>query len=482
MPRTRSRVEFGDWQTPLALASDVFRLLRAQSEPPACVLEPTCGNGAFLQAAAATFPQAQLYGFEIDEEHAATAKQRLVSTSATITHADFFDCDWDAIVAAMPEPIWIVGNPPWVTNAGVGALGGQNLPKKINPKGTRGIDARTGKSNFDISLWMLQRLLTAVASKRFCMAVLCKSIVARQVLKEVSANPVAVYAALYTIDAKEQFDAAVDAVLLVIRTEVTGEQGSELVWPVFADLKAVRPHKFFGMLDGAICSDVDSAKATQALAGPSDVVWRSGLKHDCAKVMEFHAYEGQWQNAMEQAPQLQDEACWYPLLKGSHVAAGRPPQHRVLVTQPKPGVDTNTLEQTAPKTWAYLQEHAPAFARRKSSIYKGQPKFAIFGVGEYSFAPYKVAICGLYKRLRFCVVPPFEGKPVMLDDTCYFLPCNTLAQAELLADACNSPLAQKFLGARVFWDMKRPVSKALLSMLSLPKLLQALGKFGDRSV
>ena len=45
--------------------------------------------------------------------------------------------------------------------------------------------------------------------------------------------------------------------------------------------------------------------------------------------------------------------------------------------------------------WSYLQAHGARFARRKSSIYHGQPPFALFGIGPYSFAPFKVAILNL---------------------------------------------------------------------------------------
>jgi len=38
----------------------------------------------------------------------------------------------------------------------------ENLPKKSNFQGLRGLDARTGKSNFDIAEWMLIRLIEAL--------------------------------------------------------------------------------------------------------------------------------------------------------------------------------------------------------------------------------------------------------------------------------------------------------------------------------
>ena len=119
--------------------------------------------------------------------------------------------------------------------------------------------------------------------------------------------------------------------------------------------------------------------------------------------------------------------------------------------------------------------------QRRSSIYRGQPPFAIFGVGEYSFAPWKVAISGLYKRVRFCIVGPEEGRPVMLDDTCYFLPFPNEPDARRAALALQSELAGQFFRGRVFWDAKRPINKAILQALDLRRLMHALGAGASRS-
>jgi hypothetical protein len=159
------------------------------------------------------------------------------------------------------------------------------------------------------------------------------------------------------------------------------------------------------------------------------------------------------------------------------VANGRAAPNRfLLVTQRALGEDTEQIRDSAPKTWAYLLAHRRRLDARKSSIYRGKPAFAMFGIGDYSFAPFKVAICGLYKRLSFRVVGPVDGRPVMLDDTSYFLPCWDPVQAEELCRALNGERAQDFFRARVFWDSKRPINKSLLQALSLDALLRAEGR------
>ncbi len=72
------RVTYGDWQTPPILARAVVDVvLRASPEPPRAVLEPTCGVGAFLEAAAARLPGAELRGFDINEAYVIEARRRL---------------------------------------------------------------------------------------------------------------------------------------------------------------------------------------------------------------------------------------------------------------------------------------------------------------------------------------------------------------------------------------------------------------------
>ena len=84
--------------------------------------------------------------------------------------------------------------------------------------------------------------------------------------------------------------------------------------------------------------------------------------------------------------------------------------------------------------------------------------------GAYSFAPWKVAISGLYKKLAFACVGPVDGRPVVFDDTVSFLPFQTEAEARAwLAIWLNSSdLAQTFLGSMIFWTDKRPITAAVL--------------------
>lgn len=99
----------------------------------------------------------------------------------------------------------------------------------------------------------------------------------------------------------------------------------------------------------------------------------------------------------------------------------------------------------------------------------------MFGVGDYSFAPFKVAISGLHKSPRFRAVGSVEGRPTLLDDTCYFLPCRTSDQAKILAEVLNRPESLDLIRSLVFTDAKRPITKAILQRIDLKALLVRSG-------
>jgi hypothetical protein len=164
-----ARIEFGDFQTPLALAREVCLLLKAQGVRADVIIEPTCGLGTFLQAAAECHPEAELRGFDINSDYVQAATERLngvrTRLRAVIRQQDFFAHDWDSELGRARGTILVLGNLPWVTNQTVASLNGSNVPAKENFQGFRGIAARTGKSNFDISEWMLIRLLNALRGR-----------------------------------------------------------------------------------------------------------------------------------------------------------------------------------------------------------------------------------------------------------------------------------------------------------------------------
>lgn len=468
-----AKKEFGDFQTPFDLAVQVAECVGALGFAPKSILEPTCGKGNILLAACEEFPDADIaLGVEISPEYFDVATSRFFvprgGPEVKIVNANFFDADWSAHLADLPDPLLVIGNPPWVTNSELGLLGSANLPVKSNFHKLNGLDAKTGKSNFDISEWMLIRTAELLAGRNAILAMLCKTAVARKVIKYVWKNDIDIsLASLYRIDAQEHFGAAVDACLMIMKF---GEPACREA-SVYDSLTAIEPEQVMGYKNGELIASIKGFDSLEHLHSFSKGHWRSGVKHDCSKVMELRKENGVLLNGFDEFVDIESDYL-FPLLKSSDLSKESVPDPRrwAIVTQRRVGEDTTQIQEKAPKTWEYLSRYAELLDGRKSSIYTNRSRFSVFGIGDYSFASWKVAISGFYKSLFFHVICPYEGKPVMLDDTCYSLPFDSYEEAKHVADLLNSSTAQTFLSSLVFWDAKRPVTVDLLNSLDIPSL------------
>lgn len=480
MGKIRQNTEYGDWQTPLELANQVCDVLASQGLRPASVIEPTCGKGTFLAASIASFPSlTDMVGTEINSSYVQIAKELLAaqknSCRIELLHADFFKIDWAKIVNALPQPILIIGNPPWVTNTELTTLGSDNLPHKSNFQNHRGIDAITGKSNFDISEWMLLQMLKWMDSRNATLAMLCKTAVARKLLLKAWQNKWNIASAeIYHFNASEYFGASVDACLLVVSSS-QGVQRNNC--RIYNSLTQKTSSRSIGFLQNKLIADVEMFERYRHLLSntTNGYMWRSGIKHDCSKVMELKDEHGIYRNGFGETVNIEEDFL-YPMLKSSDVAKGSPFDftRKMLVPQQSVGENTSILRHIAPKTWMYLNKYADLLDRRASSIYKNKPRFSVFGIGEYSFALWKVVISGFYKALNFRIIGPFEDKPIVLDDTCYFIACNSRDEADCLAELLNSKIAHDFFSSLIFWDSKRPITVDLLRSLDIPAIAQEL--------
>lgn len=461
--------EFGDFQTPRELAFEVCLLLSRLKIKPNTIIEPTCGLGNFVAASRKVFHSAKIYGFEVSQNYAEQSQDKFKDEeNISIFEANFFETDWKELIETFEKPILVLGNPPWVTNSHLSVLESDNLPKKENFQKFSGLDAMTGKSNFDISEWMLIELLKSLDRQNAQLAMLIKTSVARKILTYAWRNNISVSdSAIYKIETAKYFNASVDSCLLYC--DFSGARQT-FTSKMFENLSDEEPVQTIGFENGELLASVDFYEKWKYLNGGSNTKWRSGIKHDCSKVMELSKVGDKYENGLGEIYELEENFV-YPLLKSSDVANGNlEPRRFVLVTQKGVKDDTEKISETAPQTWNYLISHADYLDKRGSSIYKNRPRFAIFGVGDYSFAPWKVAISGFYKKLNFNIIGSFKNKPIVLDDTCYFLPFETEFEAERACELLNSQSAQEFFEAFIFWDAKRPITVEVLQKLDIDKL------------
>ena len=473
----KAKVEYGDLQTPVELAEKICRKLVELGVDPEIIIEPTCGVGNFIKASAHSFKSARkITGIEINQNYTDKIKEEyqfLKDKRIQIKQKDFFQVDWDFLIEEIDENILVIGNFPWVTNSQQGVTNGKNLPIKTNFQNHKGLDAITGNSNFDISEWMLIQMVQCLQKRKACLAVLCKTSVSRKILGYIYSQKYNLeYCATYKVDAKKYFQAAVDACLLFCKFDSSSNNYFCDVFNSFDDSSYHR----IGYQVNILVKDLPTFQKLRDLYGPkSGVKWRSGIKHDCSKIMELRKLDNTYINGLGELVDI-EETFVFPLIKGSDVAQDRTKSTNryVIITQKFVGEPTAHIKDVAPKTWDYLESHANFLDARKSKIYKNKPRFSIFGVGGYTFLPWKIAICGLYKNLNFRFIGSIDSKSTIFDDTVYFLAFNDEKAAYQAFVMLNSTLATDFYSSLIFWDEKRPVKTSILNRLNLSAVAERL--------
>jgi hypothetical protein len=470
------RKEFGDFQTPLKLSELMVNILKELNISPNKIIEPTCGLGNILLQAYNSFEAQKTIGIEIDNTYCNILREKTKEhKDISIFNNDIFismNCIKDEIKS--DDICLFIGNPPWVTNSELSSLNSSNLPQKTNFKNLRGIEAITGKSNFDISEYIIMRLIEEFNQNKSIYAFLCKTAIARNILKYCWNNHILYNKAfIFPIDSKKYFNAAVDACYFVIDASKKSKMAE---CAIYDSIEMKNYKNKIGIYHGRLIANVEAFLSHNYL-GKSEYTWRNGIKHDCSKVMEFDSIDSKLVNSYGEAVDIEDELV-YPLLKSSDIANGKLEiRKKVLVTQKKIGEETIYIKNKYPKTWKYLNDHMDDFKRRKSSIYKNKPLFSVFSIGDYCFYPYKIAISGLYKCLNFKMICPVDGKPVMVDDTCNFLSCRTESEARMLYSLLTNEAITIFLNSIIFWDSKRPITTEILNSIDLKKI--AMEKFLD---
>jgi len=461
--------EFGDFQTPLELSRLMVNILNEINICPDIIIEPTCGLGNVLLTAHDFFKPHKAIGIEINNNYCKTLMKQVNSNNKiTIINNDIFN-SFNALKESIIDTAvcLFIGNPPWITNSDLGSIESINLPKKINIKNLRGIEAITGKSNFDITEYIIIRLLEEFNQQKSVFAFLCKTLVARNILKYCWNNSINYNEAfIFPIDSKKFFNAAVDACYFIIdatEKKITNE------CKVFDSIERRNYKNTIGLYKKTMIANIDTFESHNYL-GTSDYIWRNGIKHDCSKVMEFDIINSSLINGYGEIVDIEDDLI-YPLLKSSDIANGKIEiRKKVLVTQQQIGEETDYIKFKYPKAWNYLNSHISDFQKRKSSIYKNKPMFSIFSIGDYSFYPFKIAISGLYKKLNFRLIYPIGNKPVMVDDTCNFIPCKFEAEASSLFSLLTNEETKIFFESIIFWDSKRPITTEILNSLDIKKI------------
>lgn len=463
--------EYGDYQTPIQFAERVCVYLRDFLQiRPSAVVEPTCGVGSFLKSSL-LFDAKEYYGIEINPMYCKICENEIKDERVKIINSDFFAFSSKSLIQDQKQ-ILVIGNPPWVTNSTLSALGSKNMPIKTNFKGLKGIDAITGTSNFDICEYIILQLIHEYRDTNTIIAMLCKTTVARNVFKELKRNNVSFISCnILKFNASIEFGVNASACVLVIQLSDTTNTSDHYNVYNLENPKEIKQQ--FRYINGQYHSILDIG--IEDFNGRCCFEWRQGVKHDCSKVMELTTKNGMLQNGQKEEVHIEDDIV-FPLVKSSMFKA--PVIHNfskyVIVTQKKARERTEHLEHELPKTWEYLNDNIKLFESRKSSIYRGAPPFSMFGVGDYSYSRYKVGISGFYKQPLFSVLYSDDEKPVMTDDTSYFICFDNYDMAYVAMLLLNSEKVQNFLKSIAFLDAKRPYTKRVLERIDFNKIVSSV--------
>ncbi len=481
------RGEYGDFQTNINLANKVCSNLKAKKIFPEIVVEPTCGKGNFILATLLNFPGIKnIFGIEIYKPYVWETKFAIINffleypeinkPTISIVHSNVFDFDFNKIANRFPEKeILIIGNPPWVTNSKLGSLNSTNLPKKTNFKNHSGLDAMTGKGNFDIAEFITLSLLETFQKMKGNLLLLVKnSVIKNIVFEQYKKKYLISEIEKHCIDTKKEFNVSVEAALFFCQLN----SAPAFISKEFNFYENNNHYLNFGWVNKKFVSNIDLYVRTKEIDGKCPFVWRQGLKHDCSSIMELdkvnssnEKYNGLYLNGLNEKIELEDNLV-FGILKSSDLknTVINQPRKFTIVTQRKVGQETKYIKSEFPKTYQYLVAHQSNFKSRKSIIYHNKPLYSIFGIGDYSFKPFKVAISGLYKTFHFTLILPHNNKPVMLDDTCYFIGFDTLENAVYTLILLNSEITKHFLQSVTFADAKRTFTKDVLMRINLLEL------------
>lgn len=480
------RAEYGDFQTNPDLANKVTLHLAAKNISPEVVIEPTCGKGNFIIASLRNFKHIKkVFGVEIYKPYVWETKFSIVDfflanpnankPEISIAHCNVFDFDFRTIAKKhSTNDILVIGNPPWVTNSKLGSLNSKNLPKKTNFKNHSGIDAMTGKGNFDIAETITLTMIQNFQNMKGNLLLLVKNSVIKNIVFDQNKNRYKISTIeKHCIDSKKEFDVSVEAALFYCKLN-TQPTFDCLEFDFYNHQKSQLK---FGWLNDKFVSNIDAYIHTKEIDGECPFVWRQGLKHDCSSVMELDKVNGHYVNGLNEEVKL-EEGLVYGILKSSDLKNTVISQTRkfTIVTQKKVGQETKYIKTEYPKTYQYLMQHRENFDARKSSIYNNKPLFSIFGIGDYAFKPFKVAISGLYKTFHFTLVLPQDNKPVMLDDTCYLIGFDKMEFAVYAFMLLNADKTVHFLQSVTFSDAKRTFTKDVLMRINLLALAKQIDK------
>jgi hypothetical protein len=463
----------GDFQTPRDLASAVWQSL---GSPEIDVLvEPTVGEGVFLSTVPATYRHLPWLAYDLNPNYVEHTRQISLDEGLTadVRCKSIFDVSHAELNARVAGTrVLAIGNPPWVTNSAQGGAAKPNLPRKLNRFGLRGLDAMTGKANFDIAEAALLATIEALASAREVrLAFLIKRSVAIKMAKDLLGTPGIVSTAFSRIDAMKSFGAAVEAGLFDV-TVRPGSRATTHRLRLAPDLGKPATAEA-GVVDGMFASDVALyAHSRTVEAGPDGgLAWRQGVKHDLSKVLELKQTPDGLINGLGEPVEIESDVLC-PLFKSSDLATGRPATRLSPLYQHDLSGPVDDLPERWPKLAAYLDRYRPRFAARGQArggqaYTKASQTSCCSGSASTASPPSRWR----YRASTSSRTSVFSGREKQDSRRWSTTPATCcrfehLHDAERTADYLNGDAVRRFLLSIADATAKRPFTKDILERIS----------------
>jgi len=532
------RHDLGEFFTPDWLAEKTMTMAGFNGAIDKTVFDPGCGSGVFLLAAATSKIENHsslvnllnsVIGCDLNPLGVLSARLNLLlllskhfkfplpEVELPIFHYDsVFQTPHGNTNAASLQKIltggcdYLIGNPPWISWNCLPPVYRKRLENELLPQyklfDFHGQLARLGHSNDDYlstftlvtvdrylkqngicSFIIKQPLLTNVAGKTF------RRFEIRRSSGEATPLRVIKVADLRDLD---PFGIGNETAILVL------EKGTPTAYPIDYDIWSKPNGHLEIKTERAQPSEATEAssawivissewRVTKFMEGDNPYEIRHGLKHDVAEVLIVRMIEKNHerlriQRMADDETTYEIEPDWvYPFLQPRHLKKwGSNGHFYFLMPQRKAGEDNeNEIATRFPLTDVFLKKFAPQFAARRSKVFLNKPFYGLFGLGQYTHAPYKVCWVGLGFQPRFAVVekiddPMLGPRTVVPDGTIYFMPFQQRDEAHFVCALLNSELVCKFLSARS-GKSKRGLSKKIVEQLALPKFNRDDGRHVD---
>ena len=528
MPR-QIRHDLGEYFTPYWLAEETIKMSGFKGDLNITLLDPGCGTGIFLLAAAEMKYQANknkppevlikdilrtVVGCDINPVCVLVARLNFVCWFAfkfglplhdikiPVMHYDTVferpagNTKTNDIGNILPEGCdYLVGNPPWISWNSLPNEYRRQVEQELLPRYVlfdfHGQEAQLGHSNDDYLV-----TFTLVTIHRYLKdGGLCSFIIKQPLLTNVSGKTFRRFCIRHVqgdvwlkvkkvadLRKVKPFGIGNETAIIVL------QRGKKTVYPVPYEIWSKKNNRII-IKEGEAkpLNDATSSWAvlttdleeTEFMVGRCPYEIRHGLKHDAADIIIVDPIERKEDKVLIRSKadgeEYEIEAdTVYPFLQPRHIGAwGIKGYTYAIIPQHKAGEDNeNELAKTLPLTYSYLTRFKDRFLSRKSRIFGKKPFYTLFGLGKYTWKPFKVCWCGLGFKPEFVVVGSVNdrliGKKLLIPDgTIYFIPFEKKEEAHFVCSLLNSETVCKFLSARS-GKSKRGLSKKVMEQLALP--------------